>query len=256
MYRSCRDLKILKGYRALLFFALIGGACVVSCQKEDGPNDIYNGFPDQHLPLEKCGTWQEVMKGNAYFCSLTINTDGKVSAEYFDDFSHEIIPLKGKCYYGDGYIELYYEVGDSWCTYPLGVSGSFTNLNIGEDESVIPIIEWTDSTLVLADFQSALFMSRDKNVPAFFLGNNRPQNFTGGWTHSNGSHALDLNQDGTGTRKYVGSTYSITDWFVRDNCFYIKDGGNSHYEVYNIVFSGNTNFLYRATAPDWTFRKE
>lgn len=247
----------LKVFSTILLIVSLG-VCCISCDKEgnDEGNDIYAGFPDQHIPNEKCGTWYEVLRGNAYFSLLTILPDGKVSAEYYDDYSQEIISLKGKCYYGEKYIQLFRKVGDSWSNYPIGTSGSFTNIGIGADETVIPIIEWTDSALVLADFQSALFMSRSRDVSAPFLNGTRPANVVGGWSHRNGFHALDLSQDGTGTRKYVNSTYSITNWFVRGSYFYIKDGGNSHYEVYTIVFQGNTNYLYRAIASDWTFKKE
>lgn len=250
--------KMKKIINALAFamLVIVGVALSSSCSKEEEKN-IYEGFPSQNIPSELCGTWFEVMISDDHFVSMTIESDGKISADYYDNYLGQTEHLIGKCYYADKVMMFYHKVGNNWEPYPVGISNHFTDLNIG-DNWVVPITEWTSSTLMLVDFNDALFFSRNREMPSSYLGTERPSYMVGGWRHHNITHALDLKQDGTGTRHYVNSAYSITNWFVQGKYFYIKDGGNTHhYEVYEITQSNGAYCLcYVTNSSEWIFQKE
>lgn len=235
--------------RLSMFIIAVAGLVLASCNKEDDENDIYRDFPNQNIPSVMCGTWKEVMCGREFFYSMTINPDGKTTAEYYSIYDGGPIVLKGKCYYKKGIIKFYYEYYDGhWANYPMGVE-------IDGDYSV-PFFDCTPSTLVLSDNISAHFMSRDDNIPTSYQGTDRPAYMIGGWKHNSGGHAMDLSQDGTGTVYYTNQTADVENWFVWNGHFYIKNTADDSYEVFQIVRDGNVHYLYISGTSDWMYKKE
>lgn len=206
-------------------------ALCLSCGSDD-PEVAVTDFENQNIPLNLCGTYYQVERGDNYYQYLTINPDGTMEGIYVS--VGKSLELRGECYYREGEIIFYYQNGNDW----LQLHGAERT-----------VVEWTSEYLVLGYFNASI-LTKSKQTPAF-INYEHNENLIGRWMYNQTETAtstLILDGNGAGCSEFLSpvdySYDNIVSWFTFNEWLYIKYEGKSDYEIWRYNLSGEILNLY------------